>query len=521
MANSRKSLPLNNPSSSLEAVCQRALEEILARVVASERNEPTELADRTEPVAQISRVALAYSGGLDSSVLLHIATAACRQRGIQLFAFHVHHGLSVNADHWLMHCEAQAQQAGVPFAARQVQIDPNNKLGTEQAARLARYEALADMCNEHEVNLLLTAHHQDDQTETVLLQLLRGAGLPGLSAMAMLQTEHALLSEGIALCRPLLEVTRADIEAFAEQNAISHIVDESNDDVRFRRNAIRHQLIPLLERELPGVQKSIARSTTHLQTAQKLLDELAVIDLQACAEAKVTDTGAADTGAADTGATDTGAADTGAADKGAADVLVIDRLQQLSEERLDNLLRYWLKHCGADHYPSDAQLLQLCEQMLHAREDAHPLLTLCGLMLERRAGRLVASRSTQSTPFPTESPEDIVLHWQGEPEIAIPAWQGRLVFESGGGPGLDRAQLLRGPLRLCARRGGERLQLDTKRPSRTLKNLFQESDVPARERCGLPLLYLGDELVFVAGLGTDARAGQVSDGIRLRWQPDA
>jgi tRNA(Ile)-lysidine synthase len=299
------------------------------------------------------------------------------------------------------------------------------------------------------------------------------------------------------LCRVII----CDIEAFAEQNAISHIVDESNADIRFRRNEIRHQLLPLLERELPGVQKSIARSTTHLQTAQKLLDELAVIDLQACAEAGVTDTGAADTGA--------------------TDVLVIDRLQQLSEERLDNLLRYWLKHCGADHYPSDAQLLQLCEQMLHAREDAHPFLTLCGLLLERRAGRLVASRSTQSTPFPTEPPQDIVLHWQGEPEIAIPAWQGRLVFESGGGPGLDRAQLLQGTLHLRARRGGERLQLDLKRPSRTLKNLFQESDVPARERQSLPLLYLGDELVFVAGLGTDARAGQVSEGIRLRWQPDA
>ncbi len=501
MANSRKSLLPNNSPSSLDAVFQRALEEILARVVASARLDGTERKERTDHIERISRIALACSGGLDSSVLLHLAAAACRQRGIRVFAFHVHHGLSPNADHWLTQCAAQAHQAGVSFASRRVQIDPHNKLGTEQAARQARYEALSDMCNEHEVPLLLTAHHQDDQTETVLLQLLRGAGLPGLSAMAMLQTEHALLSEGIALGRPLLEITRADIEAFAEASAIMHIVDESNADIRFRRNEIRHQLLPLLERELPGVQKSIARSTKHLQTAQKLLDELAAIDLQACAEAGVTDTGAADTGA--------------------TDVLVIDRLQQLSEERLDNLLRYWLKHCGADHYPSDAQLVQLSEQMLHARDDAHPLLTLCGLRLERRAGRLVVSRSTQSTLFPTEPPQDIVLHWQGEPEIAIPAWQGRLVFESGGGPGLDRAQLLRGPLHLRARRGGERLQLDLKRPSRTLKNLFQESDVPARERRSLPLLYLGDELVFVAGLGTDARAGQVSEGIRLRWQPDA
>lgn len=482
MANSRKSLPLNNSPLSLNAVFQRALEEILARVVVSERNDGV---GRTE---RIARIALACSGGLDSSVLLHLASTACQQRGIELYVFHVHHGLSPNADHWLTHCETQAHQAGVSFAARRVQIDSHNKLGIEQAARLARYEALTDMCHEHGVNLLLTAHHQDDQTETILLQLLRGAGLPGLSAMAMLQTEHALLGEDIALGRPLLEITRADIEVFAEQNAISHIVDESNADLRFRRNEIRHQLMPLLEQSLPGVQQSVARSARHLQTAQKLLDELAVMDLQSCTEA------------------------------GVAEVLVIDRLQQLSEERLDNLLRYWLKQCGADHYPSDAQLFQLREQMLHAREDAHPLLTLCGLVLERRSGRLVAS---SASPLPTALPEEMLVHWQGEAEIAIPAWQGRLVFESDGGPGLDRAQLLQGPLRLRARRGGERLQLDPKRPSRTLKNLFQESDVPARRRPWLPLLYLGDELIFAAGLGMDVRAGQAGDGIRLRWQPDA
>ena len=488
MENSRKSLLLNNPSSSLDAVFQRALEEILARVVASARVECTERmehSDHTERTERISRIALAYSGGLDSSVLLHLAAAACRQRGIQLFAFHVHHGLSTNADRWLVHCESQAHQAGVSFASSKVHIEPNNKLGTEQAARLARYDALADLCNEHEVSLLLTAHHQDDQTETVLLQLLRGAGLPGLSAMALLQTEHALLGEGIALGRPLLEVTRADIEAFAKLNAISHIVDESNEDLRFRRNAIRHQLMPLLEQAQPGVQQSIARSTRHLQTAQKLLDELAMSDLQSSSQA------------------------------GLPHALVIDILQRLSRERLDNLLRYWLVQCGAAHYPSDAQLFQLREQMLHAREDAHPLLTLGGLVLERRAGRLMASRAAS---LPAPLPEEILVHWRGEAEIEIPVWQGRLVFESDGGPGLDREQLLKGPLRLRTRRGGERLQLDPKRPSRTLKNLFQESDVPARERCGLPLLYLGDALVFVAGLGADARAAQVSGGIRLRWQ---
>ena len=536
MANSRKSLPLNKSTFSLDAVFQRALEDILARVVAFARiegaanEECIKRPERAEPSERMVRVALAYSGGLDSSVLLYLAAAACRHRGIQFFALHVHHGLSANADHWLMHCEAQAQQAGVPFAARQVQIDLQNRLGIEQAARIARYEALVEMCREHEVNLLLTAHHQDDQTETVLLQLLRGAGLPGLSAMALLQTEHALLSEGIALGRPLLEITRAEIEAFAKQNAIPHIVDESNADVRYRRNAIRHQLIPLLERELPGVQKSIARSTKHLQTAQKLLDELAMIDLQSCAatdtRATATDPANADVatiGVVAADAENTDVANTDVANTDVAGMLVIERLHQLSEERLDNLLRYWLKQCGADHYPSDAQLFQLREQMLHAREDAQPLLTICGLVLERRLSRLVARRSTRptrSTPSPIEPPDDIFLHWQGEPEIAIPAWKGRLLFESGGGPGLDRERLLQGPLSLRARRGGERLQLHPKRPSRTLKNLFQEADVPAPDRLRLPLLYLADELVFAAGLGTDARAGQVSEGIRLRWQPD-
>ena len=464
MANSRKSPPLSNSILALDAVFQRALEDILARVVVSDR------------------IALAYSGGLDSTVLLHLAAAACTQRGVKLFAFHVHHGLSPNADRWLAHCEAQSQQAGVAFVARQVQINPHDKLGIEQAARLARYDALADMCTSNDVPLLLTAHHQDDQAETVLLQLLRGAGVAGLSAMAMLQSEHALLGTGIALGRPLLEMTRADLELWADTHAITHIVDESNDDLRFRRNEVRHQLMPLLEQQLPGVQKSIARSARHLQTAQRLLDELAAMDLQSC---------------------------------GDRDALVIERIGQLGDDRLDNLLRYWLRQCGADHYPSDAQLSQLREQMLHARDDAHPLLSLCGLTLERHSGHLLANSADL---LPTNLPSELLLHWQGESEIAIPAWQGRLVFDTAVGPGLDRAQLLQGPLRLRPRSGGERLKLDPKRPSRTLKNLFQESDVPARERVWLPLLYIGDELVFAAGLGMDVRAGRASEGICLRWQ---
>lgn len=463
MANSRNSTPLSNASHSPEAVFQRALEDILARVVVS------------------GRIAMAYSGGLDSSVLLHLAADACRQRGLQLFAFHVHHGLSPNADHWLAHCEAQARRTGTDFAARRVQISLHPATGIEQAARQARYDALAGLCRSHEITLLLTAHHQDDQTETVLLQWLRGAGLPGLSAMPVLQTNHALLGEGIALGRPLLNITRAELEAYASCRDISFVTDESNADTRFRRNALRHQLIPVLEQNLPGASHAIARSARHLQAAQTLLDELAAADLQRCC---------------------------------AGHDLLIDTLQPLSEARLDNLLRYWLRQRGADQYPAEAQLAQLREQMLFAREGAQPLLTLAGLLLERRQGRLTASRAR---PRPAAAPGEIFVQWRGEPEIAVPAWQGSLVFEPVDGPGLDPEPLLNGPLRLCPRSGGERLKLDPGRPSRTLKNLFQEAAVPARMRRWLPLLYLGDQLVFAAGLGTDVRARHASEGIRLRW----
>jgi tRNA(Ile)-lysidine synthase len=482
MANSRKSPPLNNLTASPEAACQRALEAILARVVVSDR------------------IAIALSGGLDSTVLLHLATAFCRQRDIELFAFHIHHGLSPNADHWLAHSERQARETGVKFDACRVHIDPDHKVGTEQAARQARYAALAGLCKTHAVSLLLTAHHQDDQAETVLLQLLRGAGLPGLSAMAQLQTDHALLGPGITLGRPLLETTRAALDAYARAQALSHIVDESNHDLRFRRNDIRHQAMPALEQQLPGVQASLARSARHLQSAQRLLDELAAMDLQSCVDDSA---------------------------------LVIARLRLLNEDRLDNLLRYWLRQCGAKHYPSNAQLRQLREQMLLARDDAHPMLVICGLVLERYLGRLVANHlpshhlshhlnrdSGQRSGAPDVRPADVLVHWQGESEILIPAWQGRLHFEPSAGPSLGREQLLQGPLRLRARSGGERLKLHARRPSRTLKNLFQESAVPLRQRGWLPLIYLGDELVFAAGLGMDVRAETASEGIRLHWQPE-
>ncbi len=465
MEKSRNSVPLNKALSETVSACERALEEILARVV----------------ISAGSRLAVAYSGGLDSSVLLRLTQQYCAAHQITLYAFHIHHGLSPNADAWRAHCEAEATRLGVYFDARRVTIHDTELHGIEQAARLARYEALRALCQQHQITLLLTAHHQDDQAETVLLQLLRGAGLPGLSAMAPLHLQHDLLGGQVALGRPLLTLSRAQLEALASAWGVAYINDESNTDTRYRRNAVRQLIAPVLAQHFPGYAAQIARSSQHSQAAQRLLDELAMEDWLACAE---------------------------------DEAIRLEQLRQLSTDRIDNLLRYWMQQMHI-HAPSTAQLVQLREQMLFASEDAHPLLQLNGIDFERKGGLLVM-RPSADAALPPQG--EISLCWQGEAALTIPEWRGSLVFEEADDFGLDRNMLLQGRLQLRSRSGGEKLKLDAARPSRTLKNLFQETGIAMRERAWLPLLYVDEALVFAAGLGADVRAQRAGQGgLRLRW----
>ncbi len=444
---------------------ERALEEILARVVFSGEG----------------GIALAYSGGLDSSVLLALASRYCTDKQIPLYAFHIHHGLSPNADAWLAHCEQQAMAAGVKFVAQRVSLQDTDQHGIEQAARTARYEALATLCDTHHIALLLTAHHQDDQAETVLLQLLRGAGLPGLSGMALLHENHALLNAGLALGRPLLAQSRLQLEELAQTLDISSINDESNTNTRYRRNAVRQLIAPVIETNFPGFASQVARSSSHVQAAQRLLDELGAMDLLACEQ------------------------------QGSLELAM---LAGLSADRIDNLLRYWLHQQGLSS-PSTAQLTQLRTQMLDASIEAHPLLHLAGATLERKAGLLTINDTYRNAVPPTEP---VTLRWNGEAEIVVPEWQGKLVFETGSLQGFDRKLLEEGPLLLRPRSGSERIKLAANRPSRSLKNLYQESQISARERSWLPLLYVGETLVFGAGLGMDVEQAEVGRGVGLRWE---
>ena len=241
--------------------------------------------------------------------LLHLLHAYGQAQQVEVYAFHVHHGLSANADEWLAHCRAQCAALGVTFDARQVQVTRKEKNGIEEAARQSRYAALGDMCRAHGVPLLLTAHHLDDQAETVLLQLLRGSGVAGLSGMDSCNHAADLLGDASLLMgRPLLQVTREDLQAYVTTHAIQYVEDESNLDPRYARNALRHQVMPKLEEHFPGFQQRFARTAQHAQSAQRLLIELAAEDLQQCLDGECVD---------------------------------VSKLKQFSADRIDNMLRYW------------------------------------------------------------------------------------------------------------------------------------------------------------------------------------
>ena len=466
MANSRNLIRLNKPRvRTTEQAFERALEAILARVVLSGDD----------------GIAVACSGGLDSSVLLHLTARFCRARGLRLHAFHVHHGLSPNADGWLAHTRESCQALQLPFDSRKVNVVNVSDHGTEQAARLARYAALGEMCKASGVRLLLTAHHEDDQAETVMLQWLRGAGLPGASGMASVQSSHALLPDTVALGRPLLEVSRKQLEHIAAEFSITSVTDESNSDTRYRRNSLRHDVLPVIERHFPGVSQTLSRSARHFQQAQRLLEGLAEHDFENCRT---------------------------------GDDLSLQSLLLLSPDRRDNLFRYWVR-ARTGHYPSEAQLQQIQEQMLHSSADAQPSISLQHWVIERQRRRLCIRPVNVRLP-PTEP---MALVWQGEHSLTLPEWQGTLVFSTGEGAGVSSELLRAGPLSVRARVGGERLQLHSQRPSRTLKNLFQESDVPAAQRPWLPLLYAGQQIIYAAGLGMDVRSGLTKGGVVLRWEP--
>lgn len=437
-------------------------------------------------------IAIAYSGGLDSSALLHLAHAYGQQHGIAVHAFHVHHGISANADAWLLHCEATCAALGVPFEASRVVLE-KSRSGVEAAARKLRYAALGAMCQGHGVRLLLTAHHLDDQAETVLLQLLRGSGTAGLSGMDAANGAPELLANpDLVMARPLLPVSRGELEAYVAAQAIAYVEDESNTHPRYARNALRHQVMPSLAQAFPGYQERFARSAAHAQSAQRLLTELARQDLAGCL---------------------------------VDDCIDVAQLRAMSLDRAYNMLRHWFV-LRAMRMPSTAWLTEMVTQLVEARHDRQVLVTHPDCHIRRHRDRLyitpkLAELAGQRDPDDEGVfvKEGELFTWKGEASLVFPAYGGVLHFDAAE-QGVDPDWLRAQPLQIDFRKGGERLKPAANRPTRPLKYHYQACNVPAWERERLPVVSSGKSLLFAAGIGMDSHHVGTGSGpfVVLRWE---
>ncbi len=441
-----------------------------------------------------ARVAIAFSGGVDSTVLLD---AAVRVGGAsRCMALHVHHGLSANADAWLAHCDAFARERGVAFASAHVDVSRAAGLSVEAAARDARYRALDALCAQHRANTLWLAQHADDQAETVLLQLLRGAGLAGLAAMA---PEYLPSGASVTRARPLLHLLRAQLEHYAHSRDLRWIDDESNSDTRYARNALRHDVLPALAVHFPGFRDALARTAAHAASAQRLLDDLARLDLQTVR----------------------------GEEEGA---LSRDALLALDDERAANLLRYWMRSLGL---PA-ASTARLTDALRQLREigDGHSLrVDHAGQALRSYRGQIYWETGDSADPADEASLVERVesaMTWRGESVWRLPQWRGTFVFAEAAAEAADAIPaevLARAPLIARSRLGGERMRCVASGPSRTLKNLFQERGVPSWKR-DVPLLFAADELLFVPLIGVNrAVSGSLARVesaryIRIEWRED-
>jgi tRNA(Ile)-lysidine synthase len=442
-----------------------------------------------------SLLAVALSGGLDSTVLLD-ATVRCFGAS-RVIALHIHHGLSPNANAWAAHCDAFAASLEVRFAARHVDVARAGGESLEAAARDARYRALDDLCEEQHARALLIAHHADDQAETVLLQLLRGAGVAGLAAMAPVRADGSL-----PRLRPLLHLLRAQLEQYAHERDLSWIDDESNADTRYSRNALRHDVLPVLAVHFPGFRDALARTASHAASAQRLLDDLARIDVDAARHHE---------------------------EEGA---LQLDTVLALDDERALNLLRFWIRSRGLQA-ASTARIADMLRQLrdASAARDGHALrIDHAGFSLRVYRNALFwepgDSADAPDTDEGTSAPKaPCELQWQGEEVWRVPQWRGSFVFEPVDTPADDvigEGVLRAAPLVARSRAGGERMRVAAEAPSRTLKNLFQERGVPAWKR-DVPLLFSGESLLFVPLLGVNREAAPTAAHGPLRritWRPD-
>ena len=399
--------------------------------------------------ARNTSICAALSGGVDSVVLLHGLASIAKEAGIRLTALHVNHGLSPSAYRWERNCRTLSRHLCVPLTVKRVKVPARRKQGLESAARTARYAALAMA----RADFVALAHQVDDQAETVLLNLLRGAGLRGAAAMPeagdlpMLDQSSAR-ENGPRALRPLLSVPREAIVAYAIANRLHWDEDESNADEALSRNWVRRNVAPIFAARYPRWRESFARAAAHFGEAEALLSDQA------------------------------------------SERLSVEQLRKAPKARARLLLRDFLRS-GGTRAPDARRLDEMLRQVLGTGtnvEIAHD-----GKVLRRYRDELAVQAPT--------------------------GFDGEVVFHACKGAGIDTAKFRAQPVTIRARHGGERLRLAGNRPSRTLKNLFQEAGIPPWERDRIQIVYSCEELIWVPGLGIAAgyRAASTRAGLIPEW----
>ncbi|MBW3694367.1 tRNA lysidine(34) synthetase TilS [Vibrio sp. T187] len=406
---------------------------------------------------QPCRLVLAYSGGVDSRVLLELMAEYRKQLpDLECLAVHVHHGLSENADQWVEHCQQTCEQLNILVHIERVSLDLTCGESIEKLARDARYHALNKHLNPGDV--LLTGQHSDDQVETFLLALKRGSGPKGLSSMAAVkQFGHALI------LRPLLDASREQVVQYAQSKSLAWVEDESNTDQRFERNFIRHEVTPVLSERWPSFRQSVQRSAQLCAEQETLLDELLTLPLEQAIQKDQS--------------------------------LSIAELSQHSPLLRARLIRMWLEVLGSP-MPSQKQLQLIWQEVANAQNDANPELKLAGGTIRRFANRLYLV-GTQAD----------VSGWSCKvtlnQELDLPDSLGKLLFTSDDGNG--RISLPTDSNELWGSFNPEGLSAHPvgRGHSRKLKKLFQEYQVPSWLRRRTPILMYQNQVVAVADLFVD------------------
>lgn len=411
--------------------------------------------------AAYERLIVGFSGGLDSTVLLHLL-ASCSLLHSKITAFHVNHGISPHAAQWQAHCQHFCQNLDLQFIA--IKVDFERGANIENAARNARYAAFAQHMSAN--SCLVLGHHLDDQAETVLLQLFRGAGIDGLAAM----TPSSSFTVG-GLARPLLTYARQQLEQYATSQQLIWIEDESNEDIHYARNYLRHEVIPLLQKKWPAVVANVANTALHCQEAKANLRDLAMLD---CPQLSIP-----------------------------SYVLPISTLTQLSHPRQMNILRAWLQKNDIK-LPATKTLRRLIFELIMAAQDATPVVSWGTIRVYRYQQELILQCDTHikqsTTGIWRHFPEP--FNWNNSKLIAQ--------HVSDGGAYIPKHAVIE----VRARQGGERLMLHGQ--TKSLKKLLQQWKIPPWVRDQLPLIYINEMLAIIPGYAISDLFSQ-SSSASLCW----